>query len=87
MVESRVIIDQTNTQEEEQMTKKKYCAIRLDPAKVAEMASFQACIIEDGDRFIASALSERAVADIERRTELFYVLTKYFPCEVGMVSH
>ena len=62
-------------------------ALRLDPAKVAQKAREIAEIIEDGEGFIGQAIGQEAMAEIERRTELFNTLAKDFDWQVGKVSN
>ena len=47
------------------------------------MAKEQSEIVENGDEFIEQAIGPEAVADIERRTELFNVLTRDFTKDLG----
>ena len=40
----------------------------------------------EGELFVAQAIGEEGVADVERRTELFNVVAKDFACTVGKVG-
>ena len=43
-------------------------------------------IVVDGESFVAQAVGEEGIADVERRTELFNVVAKDFSCSVGKVG-
>ena len=43
-------------------------------------------IVVDGEEFIAQVIGEEGIADVERRTELFNVVSKDFSCSVGKVG-
>ena len=81
-----VEIQEESKQEQPTRTTAARPALRLDPAKVAQKAREIAEIIEDGEGFIGQAIGQEAMAEIERRTEVFDTLARDFDWQLGKVS-